>query len=303
MRKYLINTLLFFVLVSVVDFCVGSLGDHLQAHVKGGATRRTNDLVMKDTHDVVILGSSRAHHHYDTPFLSDTFGLDVYNAGYDGNGVVLATGFLELILERYQPRLVLFDVEPAFDINVYAPDNNHVRYIGNLKPYYRHPAVGEIIKDVSTEEWYKIHSGMIRYNTSILTMLKEYSGGINTSLRGYAPLDGIYTKKSNSGEESEISTIDEFKLNYIEKLILLTQNHNVPIVFIASPKYAAKNSSDLHPAKVICNRHNVEFLDHYADPYFASHKEWFKEPMHLNVEGAKVYSQIIAKEIVYYLNK
>lgn len=300
MRKFLIIILTFFVIVAVVDFGIGRLGDYLQSHVRGGDTRRTNDLVMKDTHDVVILGSSRAHHHYDTPFLSDTLGLDIYNAGYDGNGVVLATGFLELILERYQPKLVLFDVEPTFDIIEFAGDNNHIRYIGNLKPYYRHTAIGNIIEDISTEEWYKVHSGMIRYNTNILTMLKECRQSIDTYMRGYAPLSGVYIKESNRIKEDYV--IDDFKLKYIEKLILLAQAHNVPIVFVASPKYGRTSSDEIKPVIDICKRNNVTLLDYYSDSFFMQHKEWFKEPMHLNERGAKEFSIIIANVIKSYLN-
>ena len=114
MKKYLLHILLFFAFVAVVDVSVGSFGRYLQGHAKGGSTRQFDDLVMKDQHDVLILGSSRARHHYDTPFLSDTLGLDVYNAGYDGNGVVLAVGILKMVLNRYCPKLVIFDVEPPF---------------------------------------------------------------------------------------------------------------------------------------------------------------------------------------------
>ena len=127
MKKFIFNILLFFGIVAVFDICVGFAGDYLQAHAKGGSTKEFNDLVKKDKHDILVLGSSRAHHHYDSPFLSDTLGLDVYNAGYNGNGVVLAYGILEMAIKNYKPKLVIFDVEPAFDINVYSEDNQHKR--------------------------------------------------------------------------------------------------------------------------------------------------------------------------------
>ena len=68
MKKYITNILLFFAIVAMIDLCIGYFGDYLQAHAKGGVTMRINDIAMKDCHDVVVLGSSRAHHHYDTPF-------------------------------------------------------------------------------------------------------------------------------------------------------------------------------------------------------------------------------------------
>ena len=86
MKSFIIKILLFFAIVAVIDLCVGFIGDYLQAHAKGGITKQTNDLVMTDAHDVIIFGSSRARNHYDAPYLTDSLGLDVYNAGYDGNG-------------------------------------------------------------------------------------------------------------------------------------------------------------------------------------------------------------------------
>ena len=147
MRKFLINVLVFWGLVFIVDFFTMKLGNYLQGNAKGGYTKRTNDLIMKDCHDVLIMGSSRAHHHYDTPYLSDSLGVDVYNAGYDGNGVILAYGILELVLERYQPKLIILDIEPSFDIIKYSGDKNCIRYINYLKPYFNHDVVDKVIPE------------------------------------------------------------------------------------------------------------------------------------------------------------
>ena len=97
--------------------------------------------------------------------------------------------------------------------------------------------MSEIIKDVLTEEWRKVQSGLIRYNTE------------------------------------------------------------VPLMLVGSPKYGQKNSEALQPVKEIAENYNVRFLDYYAEPSFMAHKEWFKEPMHLNSEGARVFTKMIANDI------
>lgn len=302
MKKFIINILLFFAIVTGIDLCVGFTGDYLQVHAKGGITRQTNDLVMNDTHDVLIFGSSRARNHYDTPFLSDSLGIDVYNAGYDGNGVVLSYGLLSLILERYQPRLVLLDVEPAFDINVYAGDNNHKRYIRTLKPYYHNPVVGSIIRDVSDEEWYKIHSGMMRYNTEIINKAKDIVRTAPIPSRGFDPLEGVLSYEPRKTETNGKAQIDEFKLDCLEKMILLAQSNNVPIAIIVSPKYGEQSSVALNPAFDICRRYDVPVIDYYAYPLFMLHREWFKEAMHLNGTGAHEYARFVAKDITKLMN-
>ena len=296
MKKYLLHILLFFVIVAAVDVSVGAFGRYLQGHAKGGSTRQFDDLVMKDRHDVLILGSSRAHHHYDAPFLRDTLGVDVYNAGFDGNGVVLADGVLEMVLNRYKPQLVLFDVEPDFDVNVYEKDNHHTRYIKNLKPYYREGGVSEIIKDVSMDEWRKVQSGLIRYNTEILGMAVDNLIDRGMERRGFQSLSGKM-EKDPEPKAPKKEELDPFKLAYVEKLIVLCQSNDVPLVLVGSPKYGKTDSEALRPVKDIANKYEVPFLDYYADPSFMAHKEWFKEPMHLNSEGARVFSKLIAQDI------
>lgn len=296
MKKYLLHILLFFAIVAAIDVCVGAFGRYLQGHAKGGNTYRFDNLVMTDEHDILILGSSRAHSHYDTPFLSDTLGLDFYNAGIDGNGVVLADGILKMVLSRYQPKAVVFDVEPAFDIVVYEEDNNHTRYLSKLKPYYKEKGIPEIIKDVSEVEWYKVQSGLIRYNTEILEMIVDNVIDRGREIRGFSPLKGKIEKEPEPKASKDVVR-DSFKLAYMEKLIGLCQENDVPLILVGSPKYGQKNSEALQPVKEIAEKYNVRFLDYYAEPSFMAHKEWFKEPMHLNSEGARVFTKMIANDI------
>ena len=300
MKRYLLKIILFFSLVLAIDLAVGGIGDYLQAHAKSGESGRVNYFTMKQDYDIIIFGSSRAHHHYDTPFMRDSLGLDVYNAGFDGNGIVLAYGLLELILERYRPNLIIFDVEPTFDINVYEKDNNHVRYLSFLKPYYRHTAIGNIIKDVSLEEWYKVHSGMIRYNSNLITMIMDYKVNRGNN-NDFIPLYGVY-EGDPIVEGNKQNDIDFFKLSYLEKMILLSKNNNVPIVFVASPKYS-KERSCFQPVKDICKKHNIQFWDFYSEEAFMSHKEWFKEPMHLNNIGARQFSKIVSDSIINQMDE
>lgn len=294
MKKFIIYIFVFFGMIGLIDCGISALGGYLQSHAKGGSTRKLNDLVMKDKHDIIIFGSSRAVVHYDTPFISDTLGMDVYNAGYAGNGVVLSVGLLEMILERYKPQMVVFDVEPAFDIYEYSEDNNHVRYLKYLKPYYNRPGVSEIFKDISDEEWYKAHSGLIRYNTEIIPRVVDNVINRGMDPCGYTPIKGVMTEDPKPEKELEQSKVDQFKLEYLQKLVTLCKSNNVPLLFVASPKYGKKNSDDIQPAKEIAERNDVPFLDYYTEVDFMNHKEWFKEPMHLNETGAREYSKLIA---------
>ena len=288
-------------MVGLIDLGVGTFGGYLQGHAKGGSTKKLNDLVMVDKHDIIIFGSSRAVVHYDTPFISDSLGLDVYNAGYAGNGIVLSVGLLDMVLDRYSPKLVVFDVEPSFDIYEYSQDNNNVRYLKYLKPYYNKPGVSDIFKDVSTEEWYKAHSGLIRYNTEIIPRVVDNIINRGIDPGGFTPGKGAMTEEPQKVIEEQLA-LDSFKLEYLQKFISLCRDNGVPVIFVSSPKYGATDSSILQPAKEIAMKNDVQFLDFYSDSRYVSHKEWFSEPMHLNGDGAREYSKMIAGVLLGLIN-
>lgn len=300
MKRFILNVLLFFAFIVAIDFFVGLVGDFFVNHSKGGRTKELNDLVMNDRHDIIVMGSSRAHHHYDSPYLSDVLNRDVYNAGYNGNGVILAYGILNLILDKYKPQMIIYDTEPAFDIYEYKADNKNKRYISMLKPYYRAPSIGKIIKDISMEDWHEIHSGMIRYNSNIAPIFIDNIFARPMSPGGYVPLYGIldYTPTNKKNQQ-----IDLKKIEYFEKMVQLVVSKGVPMIVMASPKYGEKDSKALSPVISICKRYNVPFLDYYADSAFMQHKDWFKDVTHLNNKGAREYSKRIAGEINSYLMK
>lgn len=295
MKKYVINIIVFFAIIAVVDLLVGVAGDYLQTHAKSGEAKRINDILFDDVHDVIILGSSRAYHHYDTPFMSDSLGLDIYNAGFKGNGVVFASGLLEMLLERYKPRLVIFDVEPKFDINVYPNDDNNKRYISKLKPYYKNEVAANIIKDISESEWYKVHSGMYRYNSNIFPLvMQSWVSTSDKNLRGFSPLKKKFDGSKIENESKYLR--DTLKICYMAKMIRVCQKNDVPLVFITSPKYGQLKSEILQPAKNLCLKNHIPYFDYYSSPDFYD-PNLFNDSGHMNVVGARKFSKLVASII------
>ena len=88
MKKYLLKIGLFFAIVLLVDLSFGFTCKYLVAHAKGGTIKQVDVTVNEQKADIVILGSSRAHHHYVPAVLKDTLGLTAYNGGVDGNGLL-----------------------------------------------------------------------------------------------------------------------------------------------------------------------------------------------------------------------
>ncbi len=296
MRKFLLHILCFFGIVAVADFAFGYGCEWLQNHAKGGRMKGVRQSALEQTADVVIMGSSRAHHHYVPSVINEETNLTAHNAGVDGNGIVLVTGLYYLMAERYTPRVLIYDVEPAFDINVYAEDGNNTRYIGWLRPYFWRPQVKEVVCRIDPMERYKNWSAMFRYNGNIADLLKDQVVMSDYTADGYAPLYGEMKKEPDKKASGGASVQDTMKLHLMEEFIARMSQSETKLIMVASPKYGATSSEVFAPVKELCEKYGVEFWDYYTAPEFQK-MEYFRESMHLNDKGARKFSKTIANDL------
>ena len=126
MKHFVIKTLLFLVIVAAADFLFGWMMDGVLRGTMKGDWGRNNYIFSGVRSDVIILGSSRAIHHYDPQILSDTLGLTCYNCGEDGMGILLMYARYRAIRERYVPRLVIYEVLPEYDLQ---EESDNLKYL------------------------------------------------------------------------------------------------------------------------------------------------------------------------------
>jgi len=294
MKKFVGGIALFFALFALVDLLSGFALDSLNAHVRGGDSRSHYDVFNRVSANVVILGSSRATHHYNPTLLEDSLGLSCYNCGYDGLGIFNMFGRYSMICSRRVPKIVIYD---AFAPNeIYDLDD--LRDLDGLKPYCTDSCIRKIISDVSPMENVKLVSHLYRYNTKILQILHDEVSGGPEPVKGYRPLEGSmdYTpmpfRVQYKGKQP-----DSLKLEYDKKLILSAKAKGVHLFFAISPRYQATSNEDYLPLVRLCKRYDVPVLNHYCDKDIVSDKTLFKDPMHLNSTGADKYTEKIIREV------
>ena len=301
MKKYILYILLFFGILAGIDVGFGKAFDYINIHANKGEYKKLYDVCQNNYYDLVILGSSRACHHYVPDIIADSSGLTCFNAGFDGNGVILSCGILQLILERYKPKCIVFDVEPAFDIEEYAADNNNTRYLALLKPFYKHDCVRRIFYDIAECEYIKQYSGMVRHNSkSIKEVLSFLSNNDKNERNGYIPLSGFM--QGHSIQPAEIQRLDYMKISYFNKLLNIARSNNIPIVVVYSPKYERTYKETMDTIVRICSENDVIFWD-YSNQKKYMESSLFKEPMHLNDNGAVSFSKEIGSRIKILLNR
>lgn len=293
MKKYLLKIALFFVLVAIVDFGFGRVCDYLRDHTKGGFSGNVHYICEQCDEDIIMMGSSRMRHHYVPHIFEDSLGMSCYNAGIDGNGIILSYGFLKMILERYTPKMIIYDVT-GYDM--YVDDNT--KYLDGLRPFYFKPGISNIFYDVAPSEKWKMISSLYRYNSDLLGLVGDNIHPLQSFDKGYWP----YYKEMNYEPDiprDVTCQIDSLKLQYICKFIKLAKEKKIDLFFVASPSYFGNYVQDYHnPIRIICESNNVLFINRYWDENLSSSKGNWADPSHLNDTGAKLFSRELVRYII-----
>lgn len=298
MKSFIIKLIIFFLLFTLIDFSLGFFLQKINNEtVKGDIGRNNyimNDLVDKD---IIIFGSSRAIHHYNPNIIGDLLHMSSYNCGEDGMGVILSYSRLQAILSRYTPKVVIYDIEPAYDIE----KNDNERYLGKLKPFYPEYNTDVVFVDVSSTEKYKMWSKLYRFNSQPVDMLIQ-----RLSLSPITGKDYTYSPlKQTMNHEPTISPIknldiDSLKLKYLKNFIKECKEKDISLFFALSPKF--NNRTELDFLKKMCKEWNVPLLNHFTDMSFNMRKDLFCDQTHLNETGSIYYSKTIAYEILSFLS-
>ena len=293
MKKFLIKIILFFAIVAGIDFASGICFDRIVSISTTTGLGRDNHICNNGTEDILVFGSSRGLHHYNTRMMTDSLGIPCYNCSEDGQGIILNYARLRMIQQRHNPKILIYDIEPAYDI---YQDDNH-RYINWLKIHSNQSGIMDIISSVDQTEKYKQVSRLYRYNSKLILLLLslKHLNDRDDYNTGYIPLYGKLTEQQKQINPSISSTqIDTLKLHYMESLI-----KSLPvtkILFVISPAWHGKDKDYFKPIDQLCQKYKIELIDYSDNPKYLHNDEYYNDVLHLNNIGADEFTRdIIAR--------
>lgn len=302
MKKFILRTGLFIVCLAVLDLAIGCLCGFLRSHAKGGSTQNNYYIAEQCIDDIIILGSSRATHHYIPSIITDSLGLSCYNCGEEGNGSILAAARLGMLTERYTPKLVIYEVTPRYD---YLVDTDYSKYLRYLKPYYHKTSAHKMV-DEFTEPGNKLKmlSSMYRNNFAILAYCVD-NLTFRDNRKGYEPLFG--QMKEYNSKEPELSSdqqeVDKKKLVVMQDIIESCKEKRIPLLFVVSPNYEGEAGEIYNTARLLAQENGISFLDYSGLEEIAHNYSFFQDYGHMNDKGAQKFTRIFVKEINNYLCK
>lgn len=276
-----------------VDQIVGSTLYYFFTHQASGEYAVANHVVYNLKEDVLVLGSSRASHHYNSSLIKDSLKLSCFNGGRDGEGLLYSTAIFELALQRHVPKILILDVTS----DVLSEKEDEKNRLSILLPYLKQSdIIGNIIEKKGRLELLKSHLQTYRYNGQVVSIFQHYFLSSGNTVMGFNPLDNKMDASRVSTHTSLKPYSDNLSVDNVDALNLLItecKRQKIQLFVFVSPRYNddTKQNSYLK-MKSICNNSNVTFHDFTNDVDFRN-PEYYSDRAHLNSKGADLYTDTI----------
>jgi hypothetical protein len=296
-KKYGIRFLCLLGIFIVLDIVIGMGLQFFYFRQKQGALYNLTYTLEQQTAEILILGSSRAKHHYNPDIISDSLNMSCFNAGYASQGILYHKALLDVVTERYNPKVIIVDVLTGeLDINEKAYD-----LLSILNPYLRrHPVLWETVKMKSPFEKVKHLSRVYPYNSLLGRIVM---GNLNFKTKdvtenGFYALKGVlnFSLKEVTYKEAPL---DDNKINAFNQFLSDCICRGISVYVVKSPafQYETNNSNSIAYIIAACEQQQIPFISYQNREDFTDGR-LFLDPAHLNDIGADKFSS----DIAHFLN-
>ncbi len=287
-------------LLIIVDSVVGMLGELALSKMPDYAytqISKDNYRLNRVTKDIVLVGSSRCSRHYVSTMLRDSIsaflGRDysLFNCGVDGRPVNNNCCVAEAIMDRYKPKLLVFDVSELDlatgvqkgameDFGVFYKDNSFVK---------------KYLDDMGWKERVKMSINMFRFNRRFAHIVQSYLNDTNDD--GYEP---IYQKMSAPSEmdyklKVTSHSINEKSLENFSRVLQTAKDKSVFLIVVSSPRFRPNDEN--YFLADLCHGYGIPYIELHNLDVFNSHPEYFKDRAHLNDTGAHLFTDLFFQEL------
>jgi len=280
----------------LLDQAGGRLLQHYYLKVTSGSEYKTIYAVERSDEELLVLGSSRAYHHYVSTMLEEKLHLETYNLGRDGAGILYNYAVYRTVCERKKPKMVILDL----NADEFTAENVSYQLLYQLLPHYdKNKYIREVVALRSPWEWLKVQSRLYRYNSQLFYIaLNNVRHPDMDASKGYLALQGT-VKGSPEVVEKNTRGVDTLLLQYFERFLKTAAENKTEVVVCLSPVYRqyAQPSASVAQIYRICAQHRVQLLDHLQDTLFLKHPGYFRDVSHLNDTGAHLYTGKLLEEL------
>lgn len=244
--------------------------------------------------DLLVFGSSRALHHYNTELIQDSLNITSYNVGEGGQNIYYHNLLLKTVLSRYTPKTIILDLF-NMDFEETASTWNKERLAVLLPFSAEHKIIDSAFRTFDPNHKFKMFSHTYPFNSEVYRIVRNNYVPYHNSFNGFMPIaaeNGLAESKQPV-ETKTGGSLDSSKVAEMESFINDCLNEGIDLKLIVSPSFRwyEKGNSYEEFISYLKNEFPVEIYSFQNDSFFVDHPELFRDANHLNAKGADVFTE------------
>lgn len=295
LKKIGINILLVAITVALLDFTIGLVMNKYYFKAVSGENYRTTYAMEETNAEILIFGSSQAKYHYIPTIFQDSLDLSCYNTGKNHSVLLYQNVILKSVLKRYVPKVIILDYSGGVEEEKGAYDN-----LSSVTPYYKsHKEVRDEIRLKGTFERIKLLSSIYPYNSEVYRIFRNTAfSEKRKTLNGHVPMLAYLQEEMDTIQGVQRYTHDKNLTKATKDFLSIAREAGSKVIVISSPIYLNfEQKQEIEFMRGLCKEQEIPFWDFSKDTLFLNNKKYFNDWIHLNQEGAIIFSKIVAEKL------
>jgi len=304
MIRLLQKLILLFIAFVIIDYIIGLGLNIILNNSPDGRYFKALYSLEKSNEDIVIFGASCAETNIVPYVFEDSLKMTCWNSGRGGQLLPFFICIEQGMLNRYVPKIAVIDMGVE---DLETDLSEFYEKAGFLSPFYRkHKEIRPILNKISFFERYFMYSMLYAYNSSYYYLLRPYLfRGLDGKRgdKGWKPRTGqmpkiipnpVIVNTSKKLNNETVSAFNEFVTG------LSAKGCKVFVVIHPVFNEITTNTSTIENIKKM---KNVDLLDFDDNKLIAENSLFFRDPGHLNIQGAIKFTTLLVNKIRHKINK
>lgn len=307
--NYAKRAVMFIIIMIVLDQLTGRTLKYFFFKHEPLVNINTRYVINKCDQDILIFGSSHAEQHYACDQITANTKMTCFNTGASAEGILYSYAMLQAVLARYSPKVILLDIRAE------EFDETPERYgrLAVITPYYdEHPELRDMIYQRSEYERLKLLSATYKFNSELLSIISrnlhtnpdELKKPADNGFRTAKVTDTLSGPAPTGDNYYPIKKFDTNFANVFRSFLKDCKARNIKLFVFISPLYS-HIKPDLKTeviARQISRQYGVPFFNNANSAIFKLHPNYFHDNEHLNITGARIYTDTVIKQMLTKLN-
>lgn len=307
MKKIVLSGIIVICGLFIIDVLVGVVGDYLINHFSDAPCDEETTILSYclngSDEDIVIIGASSARNAVIPQLLQDYLknktgrSFSVFNSSASGGTIAYKYATTMNLCDRNKTKVILLDL---WSQDLHKSDDSG---LGVLRPFCHSNAYAAecLYSNTSRLDKLLLQSNIYCWKATLVKYLVQLINRRKTD--GYYPNYGVFLNYIDRRNEPDVNIgVDSNSKAELEKLLNCAKAHDVKVIAINFPRYYQLNKTCVEYTELnnILRENEIPYIDIWSMEVF-NDSSLFYDERHLNDNGARICTNIIAGEISQYL--